>query len=150
MGARKHAEMIKLWGDNEDAAVWRKNADGWYYDAYPRWLDDREYRVILPAYKEAWKAYLHGELQTLLLPCEWKCWNKPFAPLFINPPHEYRRKPRFCTLQDCGKWVSFSNDYPKVDRTGLLHGVLDIEEDVQKFLDCQGKFWQYAWLSGEE
>lgn len=98
MGRRKHADWIRLWLENEDSEVWFKSKSGkWYPIKHPTWEDD-EYRVILPEFKEAWQAYMDGELQVrhhhFQHQHEWWEYHEGDPPLFDMLPSNYRRRPK--------------------------------------------------------
>ena len=110
---RPHADLIKKWADNENAEVWvyeTVHTKKWTITKVPTWERNSKYSVVLPEYKEAWQAYLDGELQISLLG-EWEDWNAGI-PVFDNPPERYRRAPK--TPQVGEKWKHTSgNEFVK-------------------------------------
>lgn len=94
MSKRKHSEEIKKWADNKDAVVWIFVYEWVVLKAYPHWLEENDYKTILPEYAEAWQAFLDGELEvTGHHDDDWEDWpGQP--PAFDLPSAHYRRKPK--------------------------------------------------------
>lgn len=103
---REHANDIILWAKNVDAEAWFFHDDkrGWESIAFPSWYPEETYKVILPQYKEAWLAYLDGELQYLTPgSLEWKDYVSSEVPKFTNPDSYYRRKPKEANQEEVEK-----------------------------------------------
>ena len=93
MSKRKHAEEIKKWADNKDAVVWYVNYGWRVVEGYPQWLEEYDYKTILPEYAEAWQAFLDDELQVTEHYGDWEDWSAQ-SPAFDLPPEKYRRRPK--------------------------------------------------------
>ena len=93
-----HSGLIRLWSDTwyEECEVWSKHnsEEKWTQPKNPMWYPNTKYRVIHDDYKEAWQAWLDGELQVLTCSddSEWK--DMPEEPIFVFAPDRYRRKPK--------------------------------------------------------
>ena len=93
MSERKHAAEIKKWADNKDAVVWY-DSYGWRVVEGPLWLEENDYKTILPEYAEAWQAFLDGELQVIMHhDDDWVDWREQ-PPVFDMSSSHYRRKPK--------------------------------------------------------
>ena len=131
---RKHAKEIRLWLDNPNAVVWCHSNKAWWVDHNPTWSSRYRYRVILPEYKEAWQAYLDGELETLSygFTDRWRSWTS--EPKLLREPNCYRRKPK-------KNEVTITIDSPLFgEKTTITGKVLDSCSDIteREFLSPSG------------
>ena len=70
---RKHADLIKLWADNDDCDVYIWNGMLWLLVKKPSWHPHEEYLAITREWKEIWDAYLEGKcIQVKTLSDNWK------------------------------------------------------------------------------
>jgi len=46
----KHAELIKAWADGAEIEFF--NGEDWFYDRYPSWHNDYQYRIKRPAWQQ--------------------------------------------------------------------------------------------------
>ena len=63
MKARKHAEMIKAWADNDSLiCFYISGRSQWQVSQIPHWKKESEYFLCLPQHKEACLHWLNGGL----------------------------------------------------------------------------------------
>jgi len=96
-----HQWLRDLAKKNPDAKIYyfRKIDDTWQeVTDCCLWDPHLEYRVILPEYREAWEAYIDGELEYCGLRGTWGSWDGGGLilgpPNFTSPAVKYRRKPK--------------------------------------------------------
>jgi len=124
---RKHHEQIKLWASSEHSEVFVKTSfSSWFSVTTPSWSENYEYKTILPKFRDAWQAYLDGELQYKSCK-EWKDWTSENPPNFIANPSFYRRKPhqhphadlikRWAENTNCTVWFKTGSLWIHVSRS---------------------------------